>query len=226
MGLRVISVLTCLFVLSCGKKNTAIKLNSTELLSPMKNSACTDALPISDEISSVEFKWGAVDKADRYELTVRDQSGANVVVSATELQILRVELKRNVTYSWFVKATTTNGNGNSESQVWKFHNPGPGASSFAPFPAEAISPYNGQLVKAENGKIELSWRGVDPDDDIKSYDVYMGTSTQLLLVSTAIVEPALRNVTVTPATTYYWKVVSKDKSNNTAESSVFQFAVK
>ncbi len=84
----------------------------------------------------------------------------------------------------------------------------------------------GQSVSAVGGKINLSWQGSDADNDITSYDVYLGTAANTMALAKANVTDAFLNANiVVSGTVYYWKVVTKDAKGNTSDSGVFNFKV-
>jgi hypothetical protein len=69
----------------------------------------------------------------------------------------------------------------------------------------------------------LFWTGGDPDDDLVTYDVYFGTSPNVSLVASGLI-----NATFNPGqrlhmpsghmsynTKYYWKIVSHDQTHTT-----------
>ncbi len=80
---------------------------------------------------------------------------------------------------------------------------------------EAISSLNSPL---------LSWIGGDPDpDDSTTYDVFFGTTTTPSKVVDNIDTPFYQTNNLKEATTYYWKVVSKDSMGQQNESNLWQF---
>jgi hypothetical protein len=94
----------------------------------------------------------------------------------------------------------------------------------APFPADNLIPSLGQTISSTNNKVTLSWTAIDIDNDIAGYDVYFGTLSVPALYKKNLTTPVL-DVAVTPATKYYWKVITKDAVGNTSESDVIQFTV-
>jgi hypothetical protein len=97
--------------------------------------------------------------------------------------------------------------------------------SHAPFPAEILSPAIGVNVNSINGKITIDWNGADVENDISSYDVYLGTTATPVLLSSNVTASILNDVNVTANTTYYWKIITKDSKGNTSDSGVYQFKV-
>ena len=72
---------------------------------------------------------------------------------------------------------------------------------------------------------DLGWSGGDPDpDDIVRYDVYFGTTSPPLLVSsnhsTSTYDPGI----LANDTTYYWRIISWDTHNASTEGVVWHFS--
>ena len=174
----------------------------------------------------MEFKWNKSENTDSYELVLKNlESGTSTTHSAGAANQLVLTLSRNTPYSWHVISKLAASTTPAQSDTWRFYNAGPATSTYAPFPADALAPVMGANVSATAGKITLSWTGSDADNDIASYDVYLGTTNTPAILSSNVTASPLANVTVTANTTYYWKVVTKDSKGNTSDSGVYQFKV-
>lgn len=139
-------------------------------------------------------------------LASTDQSGTTYTAT----------LAANTTYYWKVIAKDDKG-GTGESAIWSFStlNNAPGSVSLT-------APAN------EAGGIALSsilsWQAAtDPDGDAVVYDVYFGTDASPETVISADQEGITYVPTLTPGTTYYWKVVAKDPYGGISESTVWSF---
>lgn len=195
------------------------------LISPAQNEACNNGTVISATQSSVQLKWAKSDNTDSYDVVVKNlETGASTTASAGANLQLDIALIRNTPYSWYVVSKSSASNSTAQSDVWKFYNAGPATAFYPPYPADAMSPAMGTNVTAVAGKITLSWTGSDADNDIASYDVYLGTTNSPSLLSNVTASP-LTNVTVSAGTTYYWKVVTRDARGNTSDSGIYQFRV-
>ena len=229
MKLKLYHIVFCCSLLSCGsskKDDPKIRLLPTTLVFPEQNSACTSASINSPTTSTIEFKWSPVDHAKSYTISIQDLSDLTMSTQTINRTSAAITLKRNNAYSWFITTTLDGSSAALKSEVWKFYNPGPGATSFVPFQAENIYPYKGQMIYTTTGKINLSWKGSDADNDILNYDVYFGTTTSPALIDSALTGTTLANVAIAPKTDYFWKVVTRDKNNNTSESNLFYFSVR
>jgi hypothetical protein len=226
---KIILALTAVFALvACSKNDTPISLPPSKavLVLPASNEACTEGTVISSTQSTVLFKWNVSENADSYVLTVKNLKSGAVTSHTTTATQLGVTLERNQPYSWSVESRSSASAEVNKSEVWKFYNAGAASLSYAPFPAEAVSPEYGKQVNSVNSKITLDWSAEDVDGDIQSYDVYLGTSTASLTLLQANVSASILNdVTVSGDTAYYWKVISKDAAGNTSDSGLFFFRV-
>jgi hypothetical protein len=221
-----VAFLLVLVLTTCGKKESVPPAPEASVLAaPLKDEVCTTGKIISDTESTIDFKWLAAANAESYELSIKNlltNSVSNQVTSATNLE---VTLKRNTPYSWFITSKSSKSLTTAISPVWKFYNSGLGVISYPPYPAEIISPTLGQKVSATNGKITLQWRGLDTDNDIANYDVYFGTTNAPAIIQNKLTETSLANVSVNSATTYYWKVITRDTKGNTSDSGTYQFSI-
>jgi len=130
-----------------------------------------------------------------------------------------VILERGKQYSWWVHSKSEQSEKISKSEVWTFYLEGNSESNYFPFPAKLVSPENHSQVSLENGTLVLKWEAIDLDNDIESYDVYLGDDPEDL--SLALEELTTNSVTVTlnPDRYYYWKVATRDKKGNISHST-------
>lgn len=195
------------------------------LVFPAKDAACTTGTIISASQNTVLFQWNASEITDSYELHIKNLLTNASTATAVTTNQLNVTLTRNTPYSWFVISLNNASTERVQSDVWKFYNSGPGISSYAPYPAEILTPAFGQSVTATANKLNLDWNGSDVDNDIATYDVYFGTTATPTVFKSAITESIVLDVPVTSGNTYYWRVVTKDKQGNTSDSGIYQFRV-
>ncbi|OQP68399.1 fibronectin type III domain-containing protein [Niastella populi] len=72
----------------------------------------------------------------------------------------------------------------------------------------------------------LTWQAsTDIDSDAPAYDMYMGSSAATLQKAGTVFTTSFTSATLTVGTTYYWKVVARDKQQATTESAVWSFTV-
>jgi hypothetical protein len=208
-------------LLSC--KKTVPAPTKAILSLPNNNEACTNGTILSPTLSTILFKWTASQNVESYELTIKNLESGLVTTQTTTALELPVALTRNTPYSWFVTAKSSKTDATAQSEVWKFFNVGEALSFYAPFPADMISPKMAQRITPTAGKITLDWTGSDVDNDIVNYDIYLGTTASPPLLKSNQVESILSDVAVNNATTYYWKVITRDSKGNTSDTGVFVF---
>ncbi|BAU52454.1 hypothetical protein [Mucilaginibacter gotjawali] len=227
---RALVIISAIFILTgCGgkKNNPAPAAPSAAVLSlPSQNEVCTTGTIISATASSITFTWNASANTDSYALTLKNLLTLATTTQNTSATKLTLTLLRNTPYSWSVTSLSSKTSTTAQSDVWKFYNAGPGVVTYAPFPAEIVSPTFGQLVTANAGTVNLKWTGssVNPGT-IVNYDVYFGTTAMPPVLKSAVTGSFINNVAVVSKTTYYWKIITRDIQGNTSDSGIFQFTV-
>ncbi|MBC8052218.1 MAG: hypothetical protein H7Y13_04070 [Sphingobacteriaceae bacterium] len=230
---QIVIALLLIGVIGCKKSKSPANDNGpgpapakAVLIAPAANAACTEGQVVSAGISTIIFSWGGAANAESYDLYIKNLlTGSTSTHSSTSTQ-LSVNLGRNTPYSWYVISKSGKNPGTAQSDIRKFYNPGAEALTYAPYPADNLSPGMGQSVNAINAKIILDWDGEDADNDISVYDVYFGTTaTTPPLLQANVTASTLTNVSVNSNSTYYWKVITKDLKGNSSASGVHSFKV-
>ena len=111
-----------------------------QLVAPAANEVCVIGTALSPVSSTVQFSWSAATNAGSYELVVKDLLTADSISQTSYYNQAGLNLSRNTPYSWYVIARSGKTSQTSRSAIWKFYNSGPGVISYAPFPAEIVSP--------------------------------------------------------------------------------------
>ncbi len=93
----------------------------------------------------------------------------------------------------------------SSGPVWAFTTR---ASNTPPFPPESPHPISGQSGVQLNAT--LFWGAGDIDNDVLTFDVYLGTSPNPPLVAEDVLQPEYTPGVLAPDTPYYWRVVASD----------------
>lgn len=218
------AIFTCSKGDSGGEDTTPPVVNdptAATLVFPDANSECTEGTNITPTESTIKFQWNAGKHTDSYNLQLKDLTAGSTTSYSTLENSLSIKLKRGNPYSWSVVSRSNKASTTASSATWKFFNAGEGVSSYAPFPAEAVSPVIGASV--QNGNITLEWSASDVDNDIESYDIYFGETKTPAEYKTEITETALNNVTVEAGKTYYWSIKTKDTQGNISNSDIFIF---
>ncbi|MBU1172594.1 MAG: right-handed parallel beta-helix repeat-containing protein, partial [Proteobacteria bacterium] len=114
------------------------------------------------------------------------------------------------TYYWKIKARD-NHNTESESPVWSYT-----TGNMAPSIPTYLMPRERDKVFYEN--VYLNWQGSDEDlGDKLLYDVYFGTSSSPPLVQNDTPDVIYEIGELLPDTTYYWKIIAKDRYGGVTE---------
>jgi len=234
---KIYIVLLSFLALSCGGSDdgsgpvdTADPTSAT-LVFPLESSVCTEGKDFTDTTSTITFRWKAGSNTTDYKLLVTDVSDNNTVkeysIRSTQPEVsLDVEsMRRGSQYKYKVVSSNRNTTNTAESTEWSFFNAGVAVISYAPFPATAIAPERGEELAATTA-VTLKWNGLDVDgaDDIVGYDVYFGTTDSPALL-TSVTAATVTGVEVASGNTYYWRIVTKDKSDNESGSATFSFSV-
>lgn len=194
------------------------------LVYPEQNSECTTGTNATVTNSTVEFEWNTSKNTDVYELSLKNLESGNTTTHSTTTNKISIELLKGTPYSWFVVSKSNSVNNTAKSQTWKFYNAGNGKVSYAPFPAEAVTPANNENIDVTD-KVTLDWNGSDVDNDIATYDVYFGTATTPPSIKTDHPESILTDLTVSSGVNYYWYIITKDEEGNISQSEIFKFNV-
>ncbi len=217
-----------LILIACSKsiKNEAVPDPGNSILSlPAQNQACTTGIDISTTQNNITFKWNPSAHTETYDLIIKNLETGTSSTHSTNNNELQVTLLRNTPYSWYIVSKSSKTSQVGKSEPWKFYNAGTAATSYAPFPAEILSPGMGDNVTAVSGKINLDWNGSDVDNDVVSYAVHLGTTNTPPVLAENISQSILNDVSVNSNTTYYWKVITKDSKGNSSDSGVYQFRI-
>jgi hypothetical protein len=196
------------------------------LVFPEKNAVCISGNSVSATESSIVLQWKKSDHTDNYDVSIKNLQSGAVETKTTDKLSATVTLLKNTPYSWEVTSKSGKVSNTAKSEIWKFYNAGEGISAYAPFPADELIPSNGQEVQAVNGKVALTWKGTDTDNDILNYDIYFGEKVNPVLYKKEQIGNQLDGVSVKSATKYYWKVITRDSRGNTSESALASFTVK
>jgi len=221
-----------LFLLSCGKDNPepvvidSAKPAKVTLIFPLENSECNEGTDITATESTVRFEWKHAENADEYELVVANLASNELNSFITTEITIPVVLQRATPYAWFVISRSNEVDSTAHSSVWKFYNSGDGIKSYAPFPAEIISPKMAESIISPSGTITLDWEGTDVDNDIVGYDVKLGTTNPPSLFQDNLTESILSGVSVDKNTVYYWSIAVRDAAGNQSSTGVYQFVVR
>lgn len=222
-----------IMVAGCGKgsKDTvtppAPSPGKASLLFPAKDELCNQGTIISSTQNKVVLKWSSAANADSYSISYTNLlTQIRTLLTSTQNQ-LEVTLDRNTPYAWYVTALSSKNTAvTTQSDTWKFYNSGPGITSYAPFPAEAVSPTMGATVSVgAQLTCNITWKANDVDNDIVNFDVYLDDKVSPVLYASKITNAFVQNFPVKKGITYYWKIATRDAKGNISYSDTYQFTV-
>jgi len=212
-------LLFLLILVSC-KKEVIPDPEPAILLGPQNNNNCNTAIVVNDQQSQVNFSWQEAQHTDEYELVVRDLL-TNTDTKKNSIRLFTsMVLERGKQYSWWVNSLSDQKETVGKSEIWTFYLEGLQNSSHFPFPAKLISPENNSQVSLENGAFTLRWEGVDLDDDIISYDIYIGIDPDELQLRVENHTNNTISAILNADQIYYWKVVTRDEEGNLSHSPI------
>ena len=227
--MKPIAIILCFLALvGCGGKSSPKPPTSALLVFPEKNSECTTGQDINGSSTSlVEFRWQASEHTESYQLratNINTNNTQTIVVTGTSASL---PLEKGDAFSWYITSKNGDVSETASSETWLFYNAG-SETTYAPFPAEVITPKTGATVTKDiNNEVELNWEGADIDNDLEGYEVYFSTENPpTTLIATLTNGTSDITVSVESDTVYYWRVLTRDLEGNTATNQVSQFRVR
>jgi hypothetical protein len=194
------------------------------LIFPAQDAVCVSGALISALQSSIQFQWNNGINANSYIVVTKNLLTGDTLATSAGGNSANVTLSRNTPYSWYIISKSNQTSITAKSDTWKFYNAGAGITTYAPFPADNLTPASGHAVTVpSSGKIALSWHGSSVDNDIVDYDIYFGTATSPPLYKSHNTSQNISNIAANSKTIYYWKIVTRDSNNNTSTSDVVEF---
>ena len=215
--MRLNFLLIPILLFSC-KKEVIPDPEAVILLSPGNGDSCTTALNIDLEESQVTFNWSQSLHTDSYEININNLDNGEILKKGTVFNSESIILKRGFPYSWWVFSKSENSPIISKSQIWVFYLEGHSKSSYLPFPAKLLSPGSEEQVNLDNGRFLFQWEGRDLDNDIISFDFYLGEDIdELKLINSNLTGTSIE-IELESGKNYYWKIITTDSKGNTSSS--------
>ncbi len=217
-------ILIVLLIISCSKDDGGNpNPEAASLIFPDNNQECNQGVDVSQTQSTVTFRWTESAKTDSYDVFLKNLNTQSTTSRSSLVNELDITINKGTPYSWYVVSKKINILETAQSETWKFYNAGDPIASYAPFPADLVSPAMGSILTGITSQ-SLSWSGSDIDNDIVSYDVYFDTVNPPTMLEANTASTNI-NVTVAAVNTYYWRVVTKDSQGNNSQSEIFEFRV-
>lgn len=199
--------------------------DASTLIFPENNTECNEGTIVSETESDINFRWNASENTDSYSIKITNlltNESFNVVQGNTETVF---RLQRGTPYEWSVESRSNGTNNIAVSESWRFFNEGPGIENYAPFPAEAINPSRGATLETTT-EVSLEWSTSDIDNDLKNFEVLIGTSIDTMTSLGTFTDTKIASVPVVENTIYYWVIKAFDTEGNNSTSEIFQFKIK
>ncbi|TSJ36605.1 hypothetical protein FO440_22525 [Mucilaginibacter corticis] len=231
---KYIFLLSVLLLTACGKKSSSPDPKpvpeapvpaAATLTFPAQNSLCNAGDVVSDTQTNIILTWSAAANADSYEIDIKDLLTGTVSKQSSTTNQFKATLLKNTPYAWSIVSKSEKNVQTASSDTWKFYVAGPGITSYSPFPATLLTPSFAQTFATGTETVDLSWTGSDADNDIASYNVYLGTAADPPLLKSGLSDQFLNNITVSPGNTYYWKIITTDSKGNTSTSDIYKFTI-
>ena len=204
--------------------DTALEPESVSLISPKNLESCANAVRINDTDRQVRFEWTEALNADQYELIVENSITKEKFISNTALLNSSLIISAGAPYSWFVRSKSDFTSETKNSETWQFYLERIPTESHIPFPASLLSPLNNTSVSLNNeNQILFRWKGADLDNDIESYDFYIGVQEENLNLEKQEISTSQVSIELDSNSTYFWQIKTTDKSNNSSYSEIFSF---
>jgi len=203
-------------------------------ITPVTNSAPSVVsqliFPTSDQLcidNTIEFNWSVSTDADGDGVTYRVKIGLDRDLTNIVEQFIATSNSTTVTltpgtaYYWNVTATD-NQDDAAPSATFAFYTEGTGVANYAPFTAALNAPALETSINA--GNTTLDWTGGDADiDDTLTYDLYFSDTATPALLQTDVATSTF-DVTTVAATTYFWRVDTKDNNGVKTIGQVWTFS--
>ncbi len=159
MKKEIFLIFLILTLFACNKGNsdvtTSVKPTAVNLIFPFENSECNVGTDSTETESTVIFEWSAGQNTDEYELILTNLNTGDSSMHITANVKISIRLIRSTPYSWYVISKSNSVETTAQSVRWKFYNAGEGITSYAPFPAEIVSPAMSETVTTTANTITL-----------------------------------------------------------------------
>ena len=217
-----------LFLISCGgsddSPSTPPPANTAPtkptLVTPTNNKLCISNL--------VSFQWNISTDIDKdpivYQMQVaKDQQFSQIVETYEGTTNTKdFTLQKGTAYFWRVKATDDENLSSEYSSVYSFYTSGDAVTNYLPFAPELVQPTFNSILNTTTATLEWKASDVDVADKLV-FDVYFGKNNPPTSKVSENKETKTLDVTIEPATEYYWKVVVKDNKGGETIGQIWKF---
>jgi hypothetical protein len=187
---------------------------------PVDNKLCVD--------NTVSFQWVLSTDANKdvitYQIQVAKDNAFAQIVKTNDVTAnnTSIALDKNTAYYWRVKATDSKGLASTFSSTFKLYTTGEAVINHLPFLPELVQPAINSILNTTTAS--LKWKATDVDvADVLTYDVYFGKTNPPTAKVSENTSAISFDVTLEPATEYFWKVVVKDNKGGETVGQVWKF---
>ena len=90
-------------------------------------------------------------------------------------------------------------------------------------PSQPSDPNPSAGATEQPTNITLSWNCIDPDGDLLTYKIFLGTSSNPPLVAENHTSTTFNSGDLDENTQYYWKVIANDNNGHEITSPIWEF---
>ena len=200
---------------SCGggggdPKESEIVLGTLELTFPVNNTLCTEGTTVSNNEVTIPLRWNTSKNAVSYKAVITNTVSGEKIERVTNANSIDVNLPKGTKFSW--KVTAILNNKEESSNTWSFYTEGISESNHTPFPASIT------LEDNKNGTINIKWEGLDLDNDIVNYKVYLGDSENSASLVVETENNIIQNQSIDYNKLYFLKITTIDEKDNSSSS--------
>lgn len=140
--------------------------DAVSLMIPINNDVCTDFTSAEDnDFVRISLQWSAVTGARSYEVNIKQLNTNTIQTVSVSGVRTSIVLLRNTRYEWFVTGINADNVKGVKGEKFTFTTPALGAVNTAPY-VELLLEFDHQ-----NDILNVSWEGIDPDNDIIIYTI-------------------------------------------------------
>ncbi len=192
----------------------------TALTYPTNNLLCID--------NTIEFQWGASTDPNGdvvfyvLEIATKNDFSDAETFTLREETTKSITLERGRAHFWRVLARDSKNFKSDYSEVYQFYTEGDAEENHLPFSPVLVSPAN-ESSDVSGTSVDLRWNAADVDEDALTYDVYFDTANPPVSKVGDNQTDNKKNVSLSAATTYYWKVIVKDGKGGESVGQIWNF---
>jgi hypothetical protein len=212
-----VTLLTILGLITIQSCKKAAPVATGDRLAAMPASpapAVDEVVPFTGSGQSINLTWtGTATDAIKWDVYFGTNTAPALAASGVTTNSYSPIITKGGTYYWQI-STTDAFNVTTTSPVWSFE-----VNSNPTVPVLTKPANNATLV---SNTAALVWTCTDPESDVLTFDVYLGTTATPGIVASGVTASTF-SPTLAYATTYYWQIVAHDPYGGVSTSVVNKF---